>query len=120
MKRIAIRDIDFAKGGGLVPVVARDNTSGRVLMLAYANREAVTRTVRTGLAHYFSRSRKKLWKKGEESGHVQRVRQVKVDCDRDALLYEVDQTGPACHTGEESCFFTGLVEARRRGPDTQH
>lgn len=95
----------------MVPVVARDNATGRVLMLAYADRVAVEHTLDTGFAHYFSRSRGRLWKKGEESGHVQRVSAVKVDCDRDALLYEVDQTGPACHTGEETCFFTQLEAA---------
>lgn len=111
MKTLTVRQIDFAKGGGLVPVVARDSATGRVLMLAYANKDAVQHTLETGYAHYFSRSRGKLWRKGEDSGHVQRVRTVRVDCDRDALLYEVDQTGPACHTGEETCFFSELVAA---------
>ncbi len=117
MKKVSIDDIDFAKGGGLVPVVARDNATGKVLMLAYASREAVQSTVDTGLAHYFSRSRGKLWKKGEESGRVQRVREVRVDCDRDALVYDVDQTGPACHTGEETCFFSELRSTRGKEYD---
>lgn len=112
MKKVSIGAIDFEKGGGLVPVVARDNATGKVLMLAYADREAVARTVKTGFAHYFSRSRGRLWRKGEESGNVQRIKVVKIDCDRDSLLYEVDQTGPACHTGEESCFFSELREVR--------
>ena len=110
MNTVRIDEIDFAKAGGLVPVVAKDYSSGRVLMLAYASREAVEQTVRTGFAHYFSRSRGKLWRKGEESGHVQRVRGILVDCDNDSLLYVVDQVGPACHTGEESCFYRSLSD----------
>jgi phosphoribosyl-AMP cyclohydrolase len=117
LKKHTVRSIDFSKGAGLVPVVARDSTSGRVLMVAYANREAVLRTLTTGFAHYFSRSRNKLWKKGSESGHLQRVRQVKLDCDRDALLYEVDQTESSCHTGEENCFFTVLEHKGRNEYD---
>ena len=89
---------------GLVPAVAQDAGSGDVLMLAYVNREALERTRETGLAHYYSRSRNELWRKGATSGHVQRVREVRVDCDGDALLYRVDQEGGACHTGFESCF----------------
>lgn len=108
MKSASIEDIDFEKGSGLVVVVAKEQTSGKVLMLAYANDEAIRRTVKTGFAHYWSRSRAKLWKKGEESGHVQRVREILVDCDGDALIYMVDQEGPACHTGEETCFFRKL------------
>ena len=89
---------------GLLPAVAQDADSGDVLMLAYVSREAVRRTRETGYAHYHSRSRDALWKKGEESGHTQRVEEVRVDCDGDALLYRVDQAGGACHTGFESCF----------------
>lgn len=89
---------------GLVPVVAQESRSGDVLMLAYANREALQRTAATGQAHYYSRSRAALWRKGESSGHVQTVRDVQVDCDGDAVLYRVEQTGPACHTGSRSCF----------------
>jgi phosphoribosyl-AMP cyclohydrolase len=95
---------------GLVPAVAQDADSGEVLMLAYADREAVRRTVETGEAHYYSRSREELWHKGATSGHVQRVREVRVDCDADALLYVVDQEGGACHTGQRSCFHR-TVEA---------
>ena len=109
MKSMTIEEIDFAKGDGLVPVVAQDRASGRVLMVAYANREAVEATLKTGCAHYWSRSRSKLWKKGEESGHIQGVREVLVDCDADTLVYLVDQTGPACHTGQETCFFRALA-----------
>jgi phosphoribosyl-ATP pyrophosphohydrolase/phosphoribosyl-AMP cyclohydrolase len=91
---------------GLVPVVTQESRSGDVLMVAYANREALDRTLSTGLAHYFSRSRGKLWQKGETSQHVQRVVEVRLDCDGDAVLYRVDQTGPACHTGTRTCFST--------------
>ena len=89
----------------LLPAVAQDATSGDVLMLAYVNREALERTRETGLAHYYSRSRGELWQKGATSGHAQEVREVRVDCDGDALLYRVDQEGGACHTGFESCFY---------------
>lgn len=89
---------------GLVAVVAQEAGSGEVLMLAWADREALERTLETGRAHYWSRSRGELWQKGETSGHVQEVREVRVDCDGDAVLYRVAQTGPACHTGEGSCF----------------
>lgn len=89
---------------GLVPVVAQESRSGDVLMVAYANREALERTIATGQAHYYSRSRAALWRKGESSGHVQAVREIRLDCDGDAVLYRVDQTGPACHTGTRTCF----------------
>ena len=89
---------------GLVPVVAQDARTGEVLMLAWANAEALRLTQETGRAHYWSRSRASLWIKGETSGHVQEVVDVRVDCDADAVLYRVRQTGPACHTGERSCF----------------
>jgi len=92
----------------LLPAVAQDADSGQVLMLAYVTPEAVDRTVETGLAHYYSRSRSELWQKGATSGHAQRVREVRVDCDGDALLYLVDQEGGACHTGYESCFYRTL------------
>ena len=89
----------------LLPAVAQDADSGAVLMLAYVTREAVERTRETGLAHYYSRSREELWQKGNTSGHVQHVEEIRVDCDGDALLYLVDQEGGACHTGYESCFY---------------
>jgi phosphoribosyl-AMP cyclohydrolase len=96
---------------GLVPVVTQDATSGRVLMHAWMNRAALAETVKTGDAVYWSRSRRRLWRKGEESGHVQHVREVRLDCDEDALLLRVDQVGGvACHTGRESCFFLKLEE----------
>jgi phosphoribosyl-AMP cyclohydrolase / phosphoribosyl-ATP pyrophosphohydrolase len=89
---------------GLVPVVAQESRSGDVLMMAYADREALERTVSTGFAHYYSRSRKTLWRKGESSGHQQRVAEVRLDCDGDTVLFRVEQTGPACHTGARTCF----------------
>jgi phosphoribosyl-AMP cyclohydrolase len=90
---------------GLIPVVVQDAGTREVLMVAYANDEAVQLTRQTGFAHFYSRSRKKLWKKGEESGHVQKVREILVDCDEDCLLYLVDQEGAACHTGYRTCFY---------------
>lgn len=89
---------------GLVPVVVQDATSGEVLMMAWANDEALAHTIETREATYWSRSRKELWVKGATSGHVQHVREVRLDCDGDTLLYRVDQTGAACHTGDRSCF----------------
>jgi phosphoribosyl-AMP cyclohydrolase len=91
---------------GLIPVVTQEAGSGRVLTVAWANREALQRTAETLEAHYWSRSRKKLWRKGEESGHVQKVRSIRTDCDQDVVLFEVEQVGGiACHTGRHSCFF---------------
>ena len=94
---------------GLVPAIAQDEKSRRVLTLAWMNREALAKTVETGEAHYWSRSRSKLWRKGEESGHVQKVKTLRLDCDEDVVLLEVEQQGGiACHTGRESCFFRRL------------
>ena len=94
---------------GLVAAVAQEAGSGRVLTVAWMNREALGKTAQTGEAHYWSRSRSKLWKKGEESGHVQKVRSIRLDCDKDAILLEVEQVGGiACHTGRHSCFFQKL------------
>jgi len=104
------RMIDFDKSGGLVPAIAQDADSGEVLMLAWMNREAFEETVRTGRAVYFSRSRNRLWRKGEESGHVQEVAEVFVDCDADTVLLKVRQIGgAACHEGYKSCFFRRLT-----------
>jgi phosphoribosyl-AMP cyclohydrolase len=98
--------IDFDKSNGLVPVVAQDADSGAVLMLAWMNREAFDETRRTGRACYYSRSRGRLWRKGEESGHVQEVREILIDCDADTILLKVHQVGgAACHEGYASCFF---------------
>lgn len=97
-------EVDFGDDG-LVPAVAQDADTGEVLMLAYADEEALVRTRETGRAHYHSRSRDELWEKGATSGHTQEIEEVRVDCDADALLYLVDQTGGACHTGYRSCFY---------------
>src|SRR5690606_24922608 len=105
-------------GQGLVPVVVLDSSDGTLLMLAYADREAVDLTLETGQAHYFSRSRQELWRKGATSGHVQRVDEVALDCDGDALVYRVRQTGPACHTGELSCFHRPLAHGEPAGSGT--
>ena len=93
---------------GLVPVVAQDHASHEVLMVAWMNAEAVARTVATGKVTYWSRSRQAFWVKGESSGHVQKLIELRVDCDRDCLLVLVDQTGPACHTNRRSCFYTAV------------
>jgi phosphoribosyl-AMP cyclohydrolase len=108
MRVAGIDEIDFAKGNGLVPVVTQEYETGKVLMVAYANREAVELTLKTRSATYWTRSRQKIWVKGEESGHVQKVRDVLIDCDGDTLVYVVEQTGPACHTGSQTCFYRTL------------
>ncbi|HON39020.1 MAG: phosphoribosyl-AMP cyclohydrolase [Desulfomonilia bacterium] len=98
--------IDFDKQNGLVPAIAQDWETGEILMLAYMNREAFEETLNTGRACYYSRSRSKLWRKGEESGNVQKVREVRIDCDRDTIVIKVEQVGgAACHTGHRSCFY---------------
>src|SRR5215212_5349200 len=107
--------LDFDKSGGLIPAVAQDADTGEVLMLAWMNREAFEETVRTGRAVYFSRSRNRLWRKGEESGHVQQVKGVFVDCDADTVLLKVTQVGgAACHEGYKSCFFRELAGGELR------
>ncbi len=93
---------------GLVPAIVQEARSGAVLMLAYMNAEALRLTLETGEAHFWSRSRQALWHKGATSGHVQRVREVRIDCDADTILLKVDPAGPACHTGEYSCFYRTL------------
>ena len=101
---------DFEKCGGMVPVITQDNATGTVLMLAYMNEEAYNETLQTGRAVYFSRSRNKLWRKGEESGNVQNVFEIYLDCDADTVLLKVEQIGgAACHTGYQSCFFQQIV-----------
>ncbi len=112
-----IDEINF-DAQGLVTVVAQDAHSGRVLMVAWANREAIEETARTRRAVYWSRSRGKLWRKGEESGHVQQLRELRLDCDGDVVLYAVEQTGGiACHTGRESCFYRVLEGESWRAVD---
>jgi phosphoribosyl-AMP cyclohydrolase len=101
--------LEFKKGNGLIPVVVQDAKTREILMLAYANREAVEKTLSTGLATYWSRSRGKLWVKGETSGHTQKIDSVIADCDFDALLYVVRQKGVVCHTGAATCFHNRLL-----------
>ena len=104
-----IPELKFDKNG-LVPVIVQDYASGEVLMLAYMNKEALERTASSGFAHFWSRSRNKMWKKGETSGHIQEVKAVLYDCDKDTVLIKVIQHGPgACHTGHRSCFFTDIT-----------
>ncbi len=104
----SIDDIDFEKGNGLVPAVVQDAATRDVLTLAYTNRESLELTKRTGRSWFWSRSQNKLWMKGEESGNVQKVKQILVDCDCDAVIYLVEPAGPACHTGERACFHHAL------------
>ena len=103
-----ITNIDFSKGNGIVPVIVQDASTKEILTLAYSNKESLERTLSTGNSWFWSRSRKKLWMKGEESGNTQKVREVLVDCDSDALVYVVEPAGPACHTGERTCFHKSL------------
>jgi phosphoribosyl-ATP pyrophosphohydrolase/phosphoribosyl-AMP cyclohydrolase len=97
--------LDFEKQGGIVPAIVQDSDTGLVLMLAYMNDEAFKLTRETGFAHYWSRSRNSLWKKGETSGHLQKVIEIRIDCDDDTVLLKVKQSGAACHTGYISCFY---------------
>ena len=104
-------ELDFKKNNGLIPAVVQDYRTGEVLMLAYMNEEAFTETLKTRKATYYSRSRKSLWVKGETSGHVQLVKEIRVDCDLDTILLKVEQIGgAACHKGYRSCFFSKLEE----------
>ncbi len=93
---------------GLIPVIAQDSKTGQVLMFAYMNKEALDETIKTGCATYYSRSRKKLWKKGEQSGHIQKVDQILIDCDQDCILLKVTVDAGQCHVGYQSCFYRGL------------
>ncbi len=103
---------DFDKGGGLLPAIAQDAETGKVLMLAWMNQESFEETLRTSMAVYYSRSRQKLWRKGEESGHTQQLVSVHVDCDADAILLKVRQNGAACHEGYTTCFFRELADGQ--------
>jgi phosphoribosyl-ATP pyrophosphohydrolase/phosphoribosyl-AMP cyclohydrolase len=106
--------INWEKVNGLLPVIAQEQKSGIVLMLAYMNKEALELTIKTKLAHYYSRTKKRLWKKGEESGHIQKIEDMFLDCDNDTLLIKVMQVADtACHTGEKSCFFTNLISGEK-------
>lgn len=105
---------------GLIPVIAQDHRSGEVLMLAWMNAASLERTLRTGAMTYWSRSRQAFWVKGETSGHVQRLVDLRIDCDRDCLLAQIEQTGPACHTNRKSCFYTALrdgIEVELMAPE---
>ena len=102
------QQIDFAKGNGLIPVIAQDFESKEVLMLAYMNKESLIKTLEGETAWYYSRSRNELWNKGATSGHLQYVKEIKVDCDNDTILLLVDQVGAACHTGNRTCFYREL------------
>ena len=104
----SINEIDFEKSGGLVPVIVQDSSSMEVLTLAYTNQESLELTKKTGNSWFWSRSRNKLWMKGEESGNIQKVKEILVDCDFDAIIYLVEPSGPACHTGERVCFHHTL------------
>lgn len=104
-----MEELDFQKAGGIIPAVAQDHLTGEVLMLAYINTEAWQETLRTGQAVYYSRSRNRLWRKGEESGNIQIIKEILVDCDGDAVIFRVEQKGgAACHTGHRSCFYRKL------------
>jgi phosphoribosyl-AMP cyclohydrolase len=103
-----LKKLDFKKGNGLIPVIVQEAETKELLMLAYANEEALEKTLSTGYAHYWSRSRNKLWMKGETSGNTQKIRNISADCDYDTLLYIVEQKGPACHTGNRTCFHNKL------------
>jgi phosphoribosyl-AMP cyclohydrolase len=101
-----LQKLDFEKGGGLVTAIAQDDATGEILMVAYMNADSFRKTLETGEVHYWSRSRKQLWHKGQESGNVQRLKGLFLDCDGDAVLVRVEQVGgAACHTGKRSCFF---------------
>jgi len=111
--------IDFSKGNGLVPVIAQDAATDKVLTQAYMNRQALVKTLTTGKMHYWSRTRGRLWMKGEESQHYSLVTNAIVDCDSDAILFKVQQVGPACHTGAETCFHNPLGEELAQGEDAR-
>jgi len=114
-KLVSMDDLDFKKGGGLVPVIVQDYKSLKVLTLAYADREALEMTIKTGYAHFFRRSFGRVMKKGSTSGNVQKIMEILVDCDADAILYLVEPKGPACHLGEETCFHNRLKEFTEKG-----
>jgi len=103
-----IKKVDFEKQNGLIPVITQDHETNEVLMLAYMNKEALELTLNTNFAHYFSRSKQRIWKKGESSNHTQEIQSINIDCDNDTLLLKIKQNGVACHTGRKSCFFTDL------------
>ncbi len=103
-----LNEIDWEKMNNLIPVVTQEAKTNEVLMLAFMDKEALSLTLETNIAHYFSRSKQRIWKKGESSGHIQEVVDILLDCDNDTILLKVNQTGVACHTGRKSCFFTSI------------
>jgi phosphoribosyl-AMP cyclohydrolase len=105
-----IEKLDFKKGNGLIPAIVQDYKNNEVLMLAYVNKESMKKTIETGETWFFSRSRNQLWHKGETSGNIQIIKEIKVDCDNDTVLFLVKQKGAACHTGEKSCFYRSIDE----------
>ena len=106
----SVEEIDFEKSGGLIPVIVQDSETKDVLTLAYSNKESLELTKKTGNSWFWSRSRNKLWMKGEESGNTQKVKQILVECDFDAVIYLVEPSGPACHTGKRVCFHHDLKQ----------
>lgn len=110
MNILKTADLDWEKMS-LIPVITQEADTKEVLMLAYVNKAALELSISTGYAHYYSRSRNNLWKKGETSGHLQEIVEIKADCDNDAILYLVKQAGPACHTGAKSCFFKNIQQS---------
>jgi len=113
-------DLDFDKTGGLIPAIVQDYASGRVLMVGFMNREAFDATVQTGLTTFYSRSRNKLWKKGESSGHTLVVKSIQTDCDKDCVLVQVEALGPGvCHEGYQSCFFRTLEDGQWKITESQ-
>ena len=111
-KKSWVDEVKF-DSAGLVPAIVQDAKTGQVLMMAYMNRESLQKTLRSGKTHFYSRSRKKMWLKGESSGHIQRVKRIALDCDGDAILVSALQTGGACHTGYRNCFFRVLKGGKR-------
>jgi phosphoribosyl-ATP pyrophosphohydrolase/phosphoribosyl-AMP cyclohydrolase len=110
--------VDFDKLNGLIPAIIQDASDGKVLMQAYMNKEALILTLLTGKTHFWSRTRKKLWMKGEESGHFSIVQNISLDCDNDAVLVKVSQIGPICHTNEDSCFHKGIIPEQGVQPNS--
>lgn len=113
-----LKQIAWEKLNGLIPAIAQDYKTQEVLMLAFMNQEALSLSLQSGFAHYFSRSKQRIWKKGEQSGHTQKIHQVLLDCDQDSLLLKVEQKGVACHTGAKSCFFNHINQENIIGDST--
>jgi len=111
--------VDFEKNDGIIPAIAQDATTNEVLMMAYMDKQSLELTLSTGFAHYYSRSKQKLWKKGETSGHTQEIVDVLLDCDNDTVLLKINQEGVACHTGRKSCFFTSIKDEEKTISDVE-